>query len=204
MKLKTMTCLAALGLFTTLVPSAVAQSQAGHSRDPQYHVFNLGIPLGGSSSSDNAVNDLGWSAGQSNLTGDGSIHAIFWLLGWPFDLGTLGGPNSAVLWPGINNLGEVVGVSDTADMDPYGERWSCGAFFPASHKGHTCVGFKWQFGRMKALPTLGGNIGFATGVNDRGEVVGWAENTVHDPTCVLPQVLQFEAVIWAPGDNQIQ
>jgi probable HAF family extracellular repeat protein len=57
---------------------------------------------------------------------------------------------------------------------------------------------------MTPLPTLGGNNGFATSVNDRGQIVGWAENTVHDPTCVLPQVLQFEAVIWGPRDNQIQ
>lgn len=204
MRFKTMTWLAALGLLAALGPFANAQPQAGGSRTPQYRAFNLGNPLGGSSSSDNGVNDLGWSAGQANLAGDGSMHAAFWLLGWPLDLGTLGGPNSAVLWPGLNNLGEVVGVSDTADTDPNGERWSCGAFFPASHKGHTCVGFKWQVGRMTPLPTLGGNNGFATAVNDRGQIVGWAENSVHDPTCVPPQVLQFEAVIWGPGDNQIQ
>jgi probable HAF family extracellular repeat protein len=28
--------------------------------------------------------------------------------------------------------------------------------------------------------------------------VGWAENTVVDPTCVAPQVLQFRAVLWDP------
>jgi probable HAF family extracellular repeat protein len=204
MKFKTMTCLVALGFFAALGQSASAQSTAGHKPDPQYRVFDLGIPLGGSASADNGVNDLGWSAGQSNVAGDGSIHAVFWFLGLPFDLGTLGGPNSAVLWPGINNFGEVVGVSDTADTDPYGERWSCGAFFPSSHKGHTCVGFKWQFGHMTPLPTLGGSNGFATAVNDRGQIVGWAENTVHDPTCVPPQVLQFRAVIWGPANNQIR
>ena len=49
---------------------------------------------------------------------------------------------------------------------------------------------------MRALPTLGGNNGFATGANNRGQVVGWAENTVRDSTCVAPQVLQFKAVVW--------
>jgi probable HAF family extracellular repeat protein len=204
MKLKIMMSLAALALFAVLVASASAQSQAGNKDDTQYRVFNLGNPLGGSSSSDNGVNDLGFSAGQANLAGDTTMHAVLWRLGWPLDLGTLGGPNSAVLWPGVNNVGEAGGVSDTADMDPNGERWSCGAFFPPSHKGHTCVGFKWQFGRMTALPTLGGNNGFATAVNNHGQIVGWAENAVHDPTCVPPQVLQFEAVIWGPGDNQIR
>ena len=57
---------------------------------------------------------------------------------------------------------------------------------------------------MRALPTLGGNNGFATGANNRGQVVGWAENAVQDPTCVPPQVLQFRAVIWGPEDDQIQ
>ena len=57
---------------------------------------------------------------------------------------------------------------------------------------------------MRALPTLGGNNGFATGANNRGEVVGWAENTCHDPLCVPPQVLQFRPVIYGPGENQIR
>jgi probable HAF family extracellular repeat protein len=204
MKIRTLTSVAAIALYAALAPFASAQSQTNQPGNTQYWVFNLGVPLGGSVSSDNGVNDLGWSAGESNLSGDTTAHAVLWLLGSPIDLGTLGGPNSAVLWPGINNLGEVVGVSDTAMMDPYGETWSCGAFLPASHDGHTCVGFKWEFGHMTALPTLGGNNGFATAANDRGQVVGWAENTVHDPTCVPPQVLQFEAVIWGPGDKQTQ
>jgi hypothetical protein len=57
---------------------------------------------------------------------------------------------------------------------------------------------------MSALPTLGGNNGFATGANNRGEVVGWAENTCHDPLCVPPQVLQFRPVIYGPRENQIR
>lgn len=56
---------------------------------------------------------------------------------------------------------------------------------------------------MRPLPTLGGNNGFATGANDRGQVVGWAENTVHDPTCAPPQVLQFRAVVWGPEKNRV-
>ena len=204
MKSRSLTCLAALVLLAAIVPMARAQDQFDHLYNNQYRVFNLGVPLGGTASANNGVNDFGWSAGESNLTGDATAHAVVWIWGWPVDLDTLGGPNSAVLWPGINNEGEVVGVSDTDKMDPYNERWSCGAFLPPSHRGHTCVGFKWQFGHMTALPTLGGNNGFATSVNDRGQIVGWAENTVHEPTCVPPQVLQFEAVIWGPGDNQIQ
>ena len=53
---------------------------------------------------------------------------------------------------------------------------------------------------MRGLPNFpGGNNGFATGANDFGQVVGWAENGVHDPTCVSPQVLQFRPAMWALG-----
>jgi len=49
---------------------------------------------------------------------------------------------------------------------------------------------------MTVLPTLGGTHGFAAGANNRGQVVGWAENTVEDDTCSDPQVFQFRAVVW--------
>jgi probable HAF family extracellular repeat protein len=113
------------------------------------------------------------------------------------DLGTLGGPNSNSVWPGVNNHGLVVGIAETNEPDPLSEAWSCTAFFP-SVTGKICRGFVWDDGRMTALPTLGGYQGFAAGVNDRGQVVGWAETTIEDPTCNAPQVLQFRAVLWEP------
>jgi len=36
---------------------------------------------------------------------------------------------------------------------------------------------------MSALPTLGGNNGQASAINDRGEIVGFAENGTVDSTC---------------------
>ena len=33
-------------------------------------------------------------------------------------------------------------------------------------------------------------------------MVGWAENTVVDPTCKSPQVLQFRALVWGPKEGQ--
>jgi probable HAF family extracellular repeat protein len=58
---------------------------------------------------------------------------------------------------------------------------------------------------MSPLPTLGGDNGFATGINNSDVVVGWAENTTHDPTCNeftnTRQVLQFEAVMWVPEND---
>jgi len=177
---------------------------AGIAYGSEYRVANL-PSLGGTISRGNSINDRGWVAGYSNLAGNQSRHAIVWVDGVGSDLGTLGGPNSSVAWPVKNDRGLLAGIAQTAAPDPLGENWSCSAFFPgATATGHICLGFVWEGGVMRALPTLGGNNGFATGANNRGQVVGWAENTVHDPTCVPPQVLQFRAVLWEPGRDRIQ
>lgn len=169
-----------------------------------YHVTDL-PSLGGMSSAGNGINDRGWITGRSNLPGDQSRHATLWRRGAITDLGTLGGPNSSVAWPVKNVRGIITGITQTARRDPLGERWSCAAFFPAATAtGHRCVGFRWRAGVMKPLPTLGGTNGFATGSNDEGQVTGWAENRVRDATCVAPQVLQFRAVVWGPGRDQIR
>ena len=151
--------------------------------------------LGGTSSAGSSVNDRGWIAGFSNPDGDEVTHATLWRDGAATDLGTLGGPNSAVLWPVKSNRGIVVGVAETADLDPRDELWSCSFFFP-SPTGHVCRGFVWRRGAMTPLPTLGGTHGFATGANSGGQVVGWAEVATADSTCNLPQQLGFRAVRW--------
>jgi probable HAF family extracellular repeat protein len=173
------------------------------AREPRYEVVKLSASLGGTVSVGIGINNLGWVAGFSNEAGDATRHAALWRDGVILDLGTLGGPNSNVQWPGLNNGGMIVGISETATIDPLGEEWSCSAFFPTV-TGHTCVGFVWENGVMTPLPTLGGNNGFATGVNNRGQVVGWAETSVHDPTCNAPQVLQFLAVMWEPKKGTMQ
>jgi probable HAF family extracellular repeat protein len=189
-------------VLTVPAPSS-AQNQPDRNR-VHYVVFSLGTPLGGTASLASGINNLGWVAGASNLPGDATEHAELWAYGLRLDLGTLGGPNSAVLWPGENDRGQIVGISDTSSTDPLGEQWSCGAFFPASHSGHTCLGFLWNWGVMSPLQPLGGNNSFATEVNNQGQVVGWAETPYHDPTCNPPQVLQFEAVIWGSAKGQVQ
>src|SRR5258705_4666252 len=64
---------------------------------------------------------------------------------------------------------------------------------------------------MRALPNFpGGNNGFATGANNLGQAVGWAETGFHDPTCCCQsepghQVLQFLPAVWDLGSgDQIQ
>lgn len=204
MKSRLVTLITCMILFSWLAVAVRlgAQDEAQNHQRTGYRVFDLGT-LGGSSSSGNTLNDIGWAMGSANLPGNTTEHATVWIYGLKFDLGTLGGPNSAVEWPVKNDHGKVAGISETPAKDPLGEAWSCSAFFPTV-TGHICRGFVWQWGAMTPLPTLGGNNGYAAGANNRGQVVGWAENTVHDPTCVAPQVLQFEAVVYGPEPGQIR
>lgn len=181
-----------------------AQSPSSRAEQPAYRVTVLSS-LGGTFSSANSINDRGLVTGQSTLPGDRRGHATLWRDGSLVDLGTLGGPNSSVAWPVKNNRGIVSGIAQTAHKDPLGERWSCSAFFPAATAaGHRCLGFRWRAGVMHPLPTLGGTNGFATGTNDRGQTVGWAENRVHDASCVTPQVLQFRAVVWGRNPRNLR
>ncbi len=195
----TLAAVCACGTTERLTPPAASFSQV--ATRPQYSVTTL--PTLGGASQGGGINNPGWVAGYSGLP-DGSRHATLWRDGSIIDLGTLGGTQSGlhsdVQWPGLNDDGVVVGISQTAALDPLGEEWSCSAFIAAN--GHICLGFVWQAGVMTALPTLGGNNGFAAGVNAVGQVVGWAETPVHDTTCHAPQVLQFRAVRWEPGSGQ--
>jgi probable HAF family extracellular repeat protein len=201
MRLRIRTYLTAATVFMTLASILPLGAQVEQKKQPpKYYVFNLGSPLGGVPEPV-GVNNLGWISGGANLAGNTSVHAVLWV-GAPMDLGTLGGPNSNVSWPNHSTKGEVVGIAETAQMNPLGEAWSCSAFFFGAD-GYICRAFSWQDGVMSELPTLGGYDGYAAGVNNQGRVVGWAENTIHDPTCSGTQVLQFEAVIWGPRLNQM-
>jgi uncharacterized membrane protein len=138
--------------------------------------------------------------GTSFLSGNAVMHAALWEhRGAPVDLKTLGGPNSAVEWQINNANGYVAGISETSKKDPLGEskQWACHAFLPdAGSSGDTCLGFVWHGGAMQALPTAGGNNGYAAGMNGGFTIAGWAETAVHDSTCVAPQKLQFLPVVW--------
>jgi probable HAF family extracellular repeat protein len=171
----------------------------------QYQVSYLDS-IGGTRSRGNSINNRDWIAGFSFVTGNLRRHATLWRDGLPKDLGTLGQPerNSNVAWPVKNNRGIIAGISQTDTPEPNGEAWSCAAFF-GGQSGFTCLGFRWQNDVMtRLLPLAGGNNSFATGANNDGRVVGWAENGVHDTTCTGTQVLQFRPVTWGPGSNQPQ
>jgi probable HAF family extracellular repeat protein len=190
----------------TLVP-ALAQGPAQTKARTQYQVSSL-PGLGGTSNGGNSINDQTWVSGYARLP-DRNRHAALWRNSLLTDLGTLGGPNSSVTWNVKNTAGIIVGISQTADSEPLGEAWSSAAFYSTPNNvGYINLGFVWEDGQgpMRGLPNFpGGNNGFATGANNLRQAVGWAENDVHDPTCVSPQVLQFRPAVWTLGPpDQIQ
>jgi probable HAF family extracellular repeat protein len=184
--------------------AAQSDQDTESQRHARYQITHLGS-LGGASNRGNSINNLGWVAGFSNLPDGRSRHAMLWIQGWPVELGTLGGPNSNVAWPVKNTVGLVPGIAQTNTLQPRGETWSCRAFFPPPDNARfTCRAVVWELGVMRLLPLLGGDNSFATGANNHRQIVGWSQKDVVDSTCATPQVLQFRAVIWGPGADQIR
>jgi probable HAF family extracellular repeat protein len=199
---------ALMNLFAALAASLPVAGQDGNNlssapRKVHYVVKDLGT-LGGTASVAEGISDRGWVVGTANLAGDQNGHAYLWRDGVMTDLGTLGGPNSQEQWPVKDNRGLIVGAAETSVRDPFNEDF-CG--FDRNSgvpRGLICLGFLWRDGVMTPLSTLGGNNSYAAGVNNRGQAVGWAENSTQDPTCLPPQMLDFEAVIWGPEQGDIQ
>ncbi len=174
-----------------------AQSRA---RTPaRYIVTDLGTLPGGTASFGFDLNNAGSVAGSSTLTPDGAYqHGILWNGGQITDLGTLGGPNSEAGGP--NASLEAALISETSLIDRNGEDF-CGF---GTHL--QCLAAIWRpnsrnplSGVLTALPLLpGGNNSQAYGLNNRGQVIGFAENGVFDSTCSSTpfQVQRFNAVMW--------
>jgi len=183
----------------------VAQSDEQPHKQPIHYVIKALSTLGGTVGVGEAINNKGWITGAANLPGDTTQHAALWRRGVITDLGTLGGPSSRVVGGVKNTRGEVAGGSETSIPDPLGETF-CSTFVAAfSGQPLICLPFVWRSGVMSPLPTLGGNNGFAFGgVNNRGQIAGFAENAVQDPACTPPEVLDFEPVIWGPREGEIQ
>lgn len=103
--------------------------------------------------------------------GTTETHASLWWGSGKIDLGTLGGPDSAAL--DINELGQVAGWSYTS--------------YHANELGVPDVHpFVWSVRdrKMRDLGTFGGACGMASGINNRGEVVGYstfADNVTEHP-----------------------
>jgi len=161
----------------------------------RYTVVDLGT-LGGTFGLAFGINDKGQVDGVANLPGDTAQHAFVFTNGVMTDLGTLGGPNS-VAYEGPSEALQAVGLAETSTLDPNGEDF-CGY-----GDSLICLAFSWQNGVMTPLDTLGGNNAQAAGINDRGQIAGYAENSTPDPNCPSPQALQFKPVIWTNGQIRV-
>ena len=188
-------------ILTTIAAGGLLAALSMAQPAPRYSIIDLG-PLGGTFSQGFGLNDNRLVAGASTVR-DGTVHAAFWGLGLKMDIGAPG-VNSAVY--GLNRFAQASVQSETSVKDPNGEN------FCAYGTGLQCRPFVWQGGVMTALPTLGGNNGTVGQVNNRGEVSGFAENSTRDPECPSgvtvsgtgPQVLDYEPVIWGPGQGQVR
>jgi probable HAF family extracellular repeat protein len=188
-----------LGLLALVAMTAGLTARAQGPKPPRYTVTDLGVLGNGNNSSGFDMNNLGWVGGSSNLTPGGPQHAFLWYGGGPLkDLGTLGGtacPNCNSEADGPNWSGDAPVISETSQKDPNGEDF-CGF---GSHL--QCRAAIWRFGKLAALRNLsGGNNAVSFGINNLGQVVGWAENGVPDSTCSTGfQVFRFQAVKWEPN-----
>jgi probable HAF family extracellular repeat protein len=185
---------------TVTLLSLLLAGRAQNTAPTRYTVSDLGTLGGMLGSAASSINNKGWIAGEANLSGDTVEHAALWRDGVVTDLGTLGGDNSGVAVPVKNDAGLVVGLAQISTVDPLGEQF---CFFSCTPSGgacsginHSCRGFRWRNGVMDPLGTLGGNNSFAAAANNRGLVVGSAENSTQDPNCIPPQVLDYKPVVW--------
>jgi probable HAF family extracellular repeat protein len=204
MKISILRCAVSAAAALTVTAAVAGDNDSFRHKRSEFRVVNLSS-LGGSENAGNSINDHGLVAGFANLPDNNSRHAMLWLYGFRFDLGTLGGPNSNVPWPVKNTSGLIAGIAQTTTPQPRGETWSCRSFFATpTRAAATCLGVVWEEGKIRALPTLGGDNGFATGANNHRQVVGWAENKVEDSSCVRPQIYQFRATQWGPDLDEVR
>jgi probable HAF family extracellular repeat protein len=194
-------CIAVTSFCTLFTPACLLAQQQEKLPPVHYHITDLGT-LGGPFSEATSVASDGLVSGTAALA-NGTQHAALWYKGLKLDLGTAGlnAKNSASLNSigfTTNDFAQVVGASEVSPQEKDSENF-CGY-----GTGLKCVPFLWQGGVMTALPLLGGKNGQAISINDRGQAVGVAEEGIADKNCVAPQTNDFEAVLWGPGQGEIQ
>ena len=192
--------------FRTLWVTTIALACAGNGFAQQnYKITDLGV----NNPTNNfsmvmGLNNQGWAENMdgfvnppitSTSTTIANGRAVIGIYGFNIDLGTLGGKNSWTNYGGINDRGEAVGLAETSVPDPDGEDM-CGFGTKL-----TCRPFYWRYGHMTALPTLGGNNGQASAINNRGQIVGISETTDSDPGCTAGKPGKvISPVLWERGE----
>ncbi len=163
--------------------------------------------LGGIYRSALDINEHGVAVGTSTTDGPDDLyyHAAYWDAEGIHDLTTFGAEVSFAT--GINDGGAIVGFSGLQSQDAQDRAflWSNGSATDlgpgranAINSNGLIVGVSgipqlgtpcaWIDGELLLLDTIGGSIGEALGVNDRGEIVGWS----------LDENGNQHAILWTP------
>jgi probable HAF family extracellular repeat protein len=125
-------------------------------------------------------------------------HAAAWQNGILADLGALPGVNTSFPFA-INDLGGAIGISENGLIDPL-------TGFPEVSAVY------WKDGKTIDLGTFGGNASYANAINNAGQIVGMASNTIPDNystgiglpvfPSAFPVTTQFRAFLWEHGVMQ--
>jgi probable HAF family extracellular repeat protein len=214
MKSTTWTCIITLTLLAALaIPAQLAaQDNAKRDHHHQYHHYQIVDPgtFGGPQSFGSQtgaragiLNNRGTLTGAADtltvdpycldITDCYAAHAFQLQNGVTTDLGVLaGGVGSQVNWISANGL--MAGLGDNGQPDPLS-----GGALPQQHA------VLWEHRHMTDLGTLpeGGYLSFPYAVNNRGEVVGFANNTIPDPNSMNSGYgYQTRAFYWKNGVMQ--
>ncbi len=195
------TLITGLSLCAALTLPVVSSAQEHNTKQPNYIVKDMGT-FGGpnsfffSSPVVESVNNHGTVVGGAdtglpdpyapNCFADCYIlHAFKWNNGVLTDLGTLpGGYSSTAYW--VNEEGLITGESENGFIDPI-------SGLPEQ------VAVLWEKdGQIIDLGTLGGSFSYPNAMNDRGAVVGIAQNTVPDPYSYLGGT-ETHGFVWRNG-----
>ena len=160
---------------------------------PTSLLFGLTGPINNkgtvASCADTATPNPNFANGSPYITPDPyASHGVYSQNGVFVDLGVLpGGSNSCTQW--INSQGWVAGGSENGQFDPF--------------TGYPQVrAVLWKNGKIRDLGTLGGTESVAYGINDAGDVVGFASNTIPDSLTGYMYAFgatQTHAFLWKEG-----
>lgn len=181
----------AMTFFAVALAVGVAAQDAAQNHTAKHHHYKL-IDLGTLGGPNSSVTFLGYT--NKTMDSHGTVvgiadtstadpfcmvdcfvnHAFQWRNGISTDLGALPVLNNSFA-AGFNSRGWVVGASQNGAIDPL-------TGFPEMNA------VLWKDGEIINLGTLGGNVSGANAVNNRGQVVGGALNTIPD---LFPNTFYF-------------
>jgi probable HAF family extracellular repeat protein len=210
----------AIAVMTLVATPHQLGAEQPEGTQPKHHIYKLidigtfgglngGVPTEGTGGP--YVNHSGALIGQANTTvpippedvgfvcfpGPTANHTFKWQRGRLSDLGALPPSESNCSTAlGINDRDEIAGTSTNGKVDP----------ILNTPEGRAVL---WKNGTIINLGTFGGTYSAAASIGDRGQVAGFALNSVPDPYSIFgalflgsPNSTQTRAFIWQSGRKQ--